>query len=226
MARRRLVPALRALGVRRLDAIIVSHANVDHFGAVLDLADALPVGVVQVSPQMSALARAGDQRDAAARLFDGLAARSVPVTTAACGRETVVGPSRWTWLHPPDDASFDAVNDASLVLRIAVSGRTVLLCGDIQRRAMLALLEREPSLRADVIELPHHGSFHDVAAAFVTGLDPRIVLQSTGPRRLRPDRWATLLADTERLITARDGASWVEIDADGSTRVGRFRRPD
>ena len=41
---RTAVPALRRLGVRNLDAVIVSHSDLDHFGGVLDDAIGHPQG--------------------------------------------------------------------------------------------------------------------------------------------------------------------------------------
>src|SRR5206468_401688 len=68
-----IVPALRALGVRRLDAVFVSHQDADHCGAVGDLLPAMRVGEVCVS--------AGFGTDAEPRaLVARCRARAVPVT--------------------------------------------------------------------------------------------------------------------------------------------------
>ncbi len=69
-------------------------------------------------------------------------------------------------------------------------------------------------LTAEIVELPHHGSFGPEALAFVRGLQPRVVLQSTGHTRWRRDKWAGLLPGVERMVTARDGACLVEIHDD------------
>ena len=112
-----------------------------------------------------------------------------------------------------------------MVIRIEAAGRRVLLCGDTQRRAMEALLQGGVDLGADVMELPHHGSHHELAETFVSTVDPQVVLQSTGWSRWRRDRWADVLTGATRLVTARDGACWVEIDDGGAISLGRFRNP-
>jgi beta-lactamase superfamily II metal-dependent hydrolase len=75
-------------------------------------------------------------------------------------------------------------------------------------------------LRADVIELPHHGADTPAARALVASLDPMVVLQSTGASRFARDRWHEVMGDRLRRVTARDGAAWVEIDERGVMRAG------
>ena len=50
------------------------------------------------------------------------------------------------------------MNDASLVLRVTVSGVRLLLTGDVEPDAQETLLRRHPDLAADVLKVPHHGS--------------------------------------------------------------------
>ena len=97
------------------------------------------------------------------------------------------------------------------------------MCGDIQRKTMNELLGEDAlTIRADVLELPHHGSHHAVAEKFVRRVEPRVVMQSTGWTRWSRDKWAAALQGKERLVTARDGACWVEIGPDGAISTGRF----
>lgn len=46
---RTLVPALRALGIRQLESVVVSHADSDHAGGLLAVLNALPVGTLYSS---------------------------------------------------------------------------------------------------------------------------------------------------------------------------------
>ena len=46
---RTLVPALRALGIRKLDSVVVSHADSDHAGGLLAVLKVLPVGTLYSS---------------------------------------------------------------------------------------------------------------------------------------------------------------------------------
>jgi beta-lactamase superfamily II metal-dependent hydrolase len=110
-----------------------------------------------------------------------------------------------------------------MVIRIDCADRRVLLCGDIQREAIEELLASHDasSLRADISELPHHGSYIAAADQFMRLVRPAVVMQSTGWQRWRRDEWVPALATTDRLVTARDGAGRVSIDHNGKIEVAR-----
>ncbi len=220
VGRRVIVPALRRLGVRTIDALVVSHPNLDHYAAALELADAFTIREVLVTPQLSREARR-DPYGAVMFLLGGLADRSVRVVEVAVGEHRDFGRCHWSWLHPAPAETYGHLNDGSMVIRIEGQGRSVLLCGDIQRAAIDALGQLPA---ADIVELPHHGSLDTRAEAFVAGLDASVVLQSTGRVRLRRTdaRWSEVLAGRVRLVTARDGACSVVIDRSGRITVDRW----
>jgi len=223
--RRLIVPALRRLNVGAIDFIAISHANFDHYSAALEIVDAFRVEEVLVTPHFLADARR-DLDTPPAYLLDQLAARFVRVGTISGGDQRMLGPATLTWLHPGGDDSYRTPNDSSMVLRIDAEGGSALLCGDIQAQAMARLLAATEAgaidLRADVLEMPHHGSFSEIAVEFVRQVDPRVLLQSTGWRRWSSDRWATFLAGRERLVTVRDGACGVGLDGKGGISVHRY----
>jgi competence protein ComEC len=207
---RTIVPALRRLGVRSLDVVAISHANLDHFSAVPEVVEAFPTGVVLVTPQLVGTARARPGGPTAA-LLRALEARGVPVRTTVRGDRRRLGRGQMRWLHPAPADPEMPVNDASMVIAVETRTRRVLLTGDIESAAIARLASREPRLRADVLELPHHGAETDASRDLVRRLAPAVVLQSSRRDRLRTEGWSGHLGDAEHLITARDGASWVEV---------------
>jgi competence protein ComEC len=115
------------------------------------------------------------------------------------------------------------VNDSSQVVLVSAAGRGVLLCGDIELEALTLLRQREPQLRADVVELPHHGSWREESLQFVLERRPLVAIQSTGRRRALDPRWSCSLQGVQHFVTARDGAIHVEISADGAVDVWTHR---
>jgi len=214
---RTLVPALRALGVRHLDAIIVSHADADHYAGIPEIAEAFTIGAVIVTDELleRVHARPGPLRTT----VSAIARRGIPIELAAAGQERMWSGARLRWLHPPSGWRTERSNDHSQVILVEVAGRSILLCGDIEDAAVAVLRSAHPHLRVDVVELPHHGSWRRPATELVVALEPNVILQSTAARRLEHDRWAPLLAErlptAQRLATARDGAVWVEVRGDG-----------
>ncbi|MEM6333357.1 MAG: ComEC/Rec2 family competence protein [Planctomycetota bacterium] len=231
LARRRVEPALRRMGVAEIDTLVVSHADIDHFNGVLDLADAMPVRRVLTSPQVMAATERDRElgRDTSlVALMDGLVERRVPVQEISAGfTETMRAAEAVTveCLWPPRDYVSERDNDASLVLAWRIGDRRVRLSGDIQDAAIAELLERGVDLAADVADLPHHGAYSDRSADLLDATRPSVVMQSAGPRRLEDDPWAELLSGepaVQRLVTARDGMATVTVRHDGRVETTRF----
>jgi competence protein ComEC len=227
----RLIPqALRALGVRSVPTVVVTHAHIDHFAALPDIVEDLHVRRVYLPAQFQRFA-ADHPGSAPAELLAGLARRGVRVWPLGKGDTVELAGQSARILWPPADRDFRDANDSSIVamlpVRCEAGERRALLTGDAAREALANLLPAPgspaASLRADVLELPHHGAFIEPAVELVRVVDPSIVVQSTGPKRAADRRWAGPLAGRTWYATPRRGASWVEIRADGTMRSGSCR---
>ncbi|MAE63962.1 MAG: hypothetical protein CMJ18_06780 [Phycisphaeraceae bacterium] len=225
LANRTVVPALRHLGIARIDLLMLSHADLDHYGGTLDLIDAVPVELVVMPSHLQAEANR-DDASAAAFLLQSLRARRARITRADRGWQRAIGASILDLLWPPRDLDARRRNDTSLVLRVRTAGRRVMLNGDIQNDAITRLLDLEDDLRADVCDLPHHGSFVDTSPRWLDAVNPRVVLQSCGRGRMDRDRWAPWLSSRgiRRYATARHGMVTVVIDRHGDVATKTFRR--
>lgn len=202
--------SLDHLGIRRIDTLIVSHADLDHFNGVLDLADRVPIGKVLMSPHTLAARQFPDS--ATHHLIAGLEARGIPIESVTAGAAWSLGsapdaPAAARVLWPPADLVPRGDNETSIVLTINLGTQRLMLCGDIEDRAMNALMAREPDLAASVMDLPHHGAMVRASPAWLARVSPRMVLQSSTTSRLKRDTWAPLLAGarTERWATAEWG---------------------
>lgn len=215
-------PALRALGVRRLEAVFISHADLDHFCGVPDLLDAVPVRRVVLTPQV--LQQAEDAGGAAAVLIQALRQRRVHVQTVEAGWCERWGAVALEAIWPIAGLEKVASNDSSLVLAARVGDRRLILWGDLQQVGIKRLLASGGDVRADVCDLPHHGSFVPASPVWIKAVGPKVVLQSCGPQRLLNDPWPQVLnVGTQRLVTAQSGAAEVTLTAKG-LKVRGFSR--
>lgn len=222
-----IVPGLRQMGVGRIDVMMLSHADLDHYGGVLDVADGVAVGRVLVTGQMLGDA-ASKPNGPTAFLLAGLAERGVPVERVQAGWRGELGEAKLALLWPPPDYTGPRRNDDSLVLAAEVAGRRVLLNGDIAGDATTRLLDGGEARRADVTDLPHHGSFvPDVSPRWLAAVSPRVVLQSSGRDRMRTQTWQPYVEarGIDRLITDRDGMVQLEIAPDGHITWGSMHGP-
>ena len=196
-----VVPALKALRIGRLDALIISHADADHASGAGAVLNRIPTTRVLVAE------RAADGPDFA---------------TGLCR-----APDTWAWdgvefrlLHPaPQDAG--SRNDRSCVLAIAGRDGRALLPGDVESSGEALLRARYGGeLAADIVIVPHHGSRTPSSAAFVTTVAPRYAIVSAGYRNRYRFPHAEVVAryrdvGAEVLNTAEQGALTVEVSAEG-----------
>lgn len=201
-----VLPFLHHRGVRRIDVLVVSHADLDHRGGAGSLLAGIPTASVLVGPSVD---------------------RSrIPAVTCHEGM-------RWQWdgvtfdvLHPGREAGGE--NDSSCVLRIHGAGGSALLTGDIERGGEAALLAR--GLPAtDIVVAPHHGSRTSSSPDLVRALRPRIVAFSAGyrnrwglPKKEIVERWRA--AGAETFSTVDGGALELSIGDGGIQPTREHRR--
>jgi competence protein ComEC len=167
-----VLPALRALGVVRLDVVVVTHADLDHRGGVPAVLSGLPVDRLWVSPGAESDPRYAAVLEVARRRGVVIEARGAGAAAEAIGD---------LWLRPlwpPLRKTGGSGNDRSLVLQVEVGGRRVLLPGDLEADGERALLSTASDLGSDVLLLGHHGSRTSSSAAFLDAVSPRVALVS------------------------------------------------
>jgi len=198
-AGRILLPYLRGRGIGALDALVISHSDVDHAGGARTLLEG--VTVAQVHSSLPA---------------------SHPVVQAARRHRRCTAGQAWSWdgvrfeLLGPTSQSYQQdglkANARSCVLRVSALGKAMLLAADIEAAQETQLLASAPgSLRADVLLAPHHGSGTSSTAAFLAAVEPQLGIFQVGyrnryrhPKREVYERYGSL--GIRRLRTDESGA--------------------
>jgi competence protein ComEC len=226
VGKHRILPAFNALGITRIDTLVISHADLDHYSGVVDLADGMPIGRVVTTRYV-----VDDARDktwgAEAVLIKELDKRKVPVFLVERGDTVSAGPGvEGEVLWPMAGLKGWATNDLSVVMKIKSGGKTVLFCGDVQEKSIEGLGKLEVDVKADIAELPHHGGVVKKSGQWLVDVRPEYVIQSSGSAKLVNEVWPQLLAITgsKRLSTARDGFVRIWVTREGSLVPESFKQ--
>lgn len=185
-----IAPFLKSKGIARIDALIVSHSDLDHSGGMSSLVRQFEVGRVLAGERM--------------------AHPDVLENSCHSGQ-------RWRWdgvqfdfLHPQPGHNREG-NDASCVLLVSSGARRALLTGDIGKQVEIALVEQNLLPSVDLLSVPHHGSRTSSSAVFVSVVAAKRAVVSSGygnrwgfPKDDVVLRWES--SGTEVLTTADSGA--------------------
>ena len=197
--------ALASLRIPALNALVVTHADVDHTGGAPRVLDR-----VRVRELVFPAATAG--HPAIVSLRRAARARGMTERAVSAGLRVTLGGMPCDVLWPPPESDLGD-NDSSLVARIHLAGARVLITGDLERAGEQTLLARRSELRAEVLQLPHHGSATSSTVPFLMAIRPRVALAASGtaPRYPYPAR--------ETVRRARAVAALVLAQRTGSTGV-------
>jgi competence protein ComEC len=210
-----LIPALRALGIDKLDGLMLSHDDIDHIGGTYSVMQSLPIEWVASSLKADH-----------------------PLLSTAKQHEPCVDGKSWEWdgvkfevLHPADldesDKKHD--NDQSCVLRISVGRQSVLLVGDIEKASESRLLALHMhDLPSTLLVAPHHGSKSSSSEPFVNTVAPHYVVFTAGYRNRfhhpHLEVWQRYGAmGAERLRSDTDGAIIIDVDTE-ELKVDSYRK--
>ena len=180
-----VAPLLTERRLPRLDAVIVSHCDVDHARGLRWILDHFSVKALYWSPVSAHRADSGEGK----ALREVARRNKIPEQILRQGETLELGNGLRFEVLAPNVAS-DAVppekelssNDGSLALRLSYEGQGLaLLCGDMLSSALGRLAESGQDLRSEVLVLPHHGAASSFQKRFYDMVSPREALASAAP---------------------------------------------
>ena len=194
-----VVPYLRSLGVSSLNRLIISHGDADHIGGAQAILDEYP-DVMLLGQDIDKLQAAEKQLCAAG--------------------------TRWHWdgvdfeFLLPDGEDISLLqsgerNNNSCVLQVVSTAGSVLLTGDIEKKAEQRLLDRYGErLASDILMVPHHGSKTSSSRAFIKAVNPELSLISVGYKnryRLPNDKVLLRYTSLRRVLERTDESGAISV---------------
>jgi len=224
-AQRILVPHLRGLGVRSIDAAIISHADLDHIGGLRTLAEHFPINMYMASFSM-----ADWWTFESNRLGELWQPKQPDYKLRYCLQKrgwTVDGVRfQFIWPEIPLESfgqSSAERNAASCVLAIEGKHHRALIAGDISIQQEQQLLNYHLAPQYHVVVVPHHGSKYGSGAHFVQHMRACFAVASAGwwnrfshPHPTVVQRWqdvntmflSTLYWGSQHFVSSAKGLQW------------------
>jgi competence protein ComEC len=223
---RRVLPYLRRQGARRLEALVLTHAHLDHVGGAPALLRGIPVrGVLEPARVTASGAYLETLREARAR--------GVGWWPAEAGRRIRRGPVHIDILHPEprpgglagigpdrpgsaDEGPGADPNRVSVVLLVRYGEGALLLTGDAYEDVEVAVLPFLP--RLTLLKAGHHGSRTSTSRALLEATSPELAVISAGDGNRYGHPHGEVLDRLEAV-----GSRVYRTDRDGTIRI-RIRR--
>ncbi|WP_177167265.1 DNA internalization-related competence protein ComEC/Rec2 [Salinibacillus kushneri] len=163
-------PFLWSRGITTIDHLVITHFDQDHFGSYPYLVENFQIQHLYTNP--------------AYKEFLSPKAYSKH-TVLTSDMNLNIGKYSFHVLYPHKQGNSELnQNQQSIVLYTEFGGRTFLFTGDIGSEGERKMLEKYPSLQADILKVGHHGSKYSTSDSFLQSLQPEYAIISVGEHNL------------------------------------------
>jgi len=168
-----VVDTLLARGVDTLEWVVLSHFHRDHIGGFMELPGrGVFIRRLYVGPDVAESVF----HDSVLQVAHDL---EIPVDTLERGERVLFGGVRFDVLWPTNYARVEG-NAASLVMLGRLGASKVLLTGDLDSAGENRVLEMNPTLSVELLQVAHHGSAGSNTLQFLSQVSPKYAFVSVG----------------------------------------------
>lgn len=174
MGRDDVVPLLKELGVPRIDVFIVTHPHADHIGQAVQVLETFPVAEVWMSGSEHNTNLYED-------LVDAILRSDAQYWEPRRGDRVQYGKLIVDILNPVEVGTGKVdLHDEGLVIRALYGEVSFLFTGDMERKTENKLLAAGVPVRAQILNLGHHGSRTSSSLQFLEAVAPAVAIYSAG----------------------------------------------
>jgi len=203
-----IVPRLlKQLGIKHFDFIINTHPHDDHINGIFELLTRYPIDQIYVGFERH-------YRNLNKRLFREAEAQGVPVARLEPPVTLRLGAVELKVYQVPWG---DNTNNRSLVTRVTLGERSILLTADIGQSGILWMLKTygEDTFQADILKIPHHG-IDPIVPELLAAADPQAVFITYYPhpdtaemqKKLNELGYEPIYTGNSSLVMKTDGQVW------------------
>lgn len=223
----RVLGYLEELGIKKLDYLVFSHTDTDHYGGYRAIVDNLEVGEVWInsSPNWETLSRPEG------KCISYIRNKGIPVKVIGKGMEMKFGDVDVKCMWPGPDYEYideygnqnqNMVNNGSLLLRFVYKDSSFLFGGDLYSEGELKIVaEYGKDLKTDIAKMNHHSSVTSSTAKWLKAVDAKLTcgITNTQTAGVNAVIQRFMYYDMQFTVSGHDGTVLVYTDGDGEYDV-------
>ncbi|HLS65960.1 MAG TPA: MBL fold metallo-hydrolase [Pseudogracilibacillus sp.] len=166
-----VVPFLEQQNIEAIDVIIISHPHADHIGQLSDVINKFDVDEVWMTGNSA-------NTNVFADAMEAMIENDVTYDEPEAGDVFDIGSLTLEVLHP--HTLTGGLNEDSLSIRITFGDVSFVFTGDAYTAQETEIIERNESVKADILQLGHHGSNTSSGQPFLEAVAPTYAIYSAG----------------------------------------------
>lgn len=162
-----VIPTLKALGIRKINFLIITHGDFDHMGEAINIVNGYKVN--------SVIFNGGAYNDLESNLIKLLDSKNIKYYQNIKKLN-----ANGNWLYFLNNVIYDNENDNSNVIYTKFNNYKFLLMGDASIKVEEDILKRYNLYDIDVLKVGHHGSKTSSSKYFIDKINPKYSVISVG----------------------------------------------
>ncbi len=162
---------------RKIDVVLITHPNIDHFGGLMELLNHYEIRTVIMNGVDT---ESGSYKN----LVKAIKQNKIPIVFARRGETVEFSNSKLSIVWPGLDLKIHSslpdkkLNDTSIVSLLEFNDFQALFSGDISANAEKVLANILPDV--NLLKVPHHGSKYSSSEKFLAALSPEYAIIEVG----------------------------------------------
>jgi len=201
IAKYRVLPYLKYMGIREVNAVILTHTDNDHISGFLEILDIRNMGGIRIKNLI--LPEIGDPDEKYGKLISSAGRAGIRVSKISAGSSFSVGGMDFICLGPGKGFHATDPNEYSAVVKMKYGEFSALFTGDIQGEGENEMIGRlSGKEKMTVLKVAHHGSRNSTPEEFLDIIRPEASLISSGRNNSYGHPHSELLERLEEINSA------------------------
>ena len=204
-----VVPYLQELGVTEIDLFILTHPHADHIGQVSHVLREFEVTEVWMTGWEH-------ETQTFERTLDAVHTSRAGYREPRAGETQALGELVVEVLNPSEP--LEDIHD-NLAVRVRFGDFAAVYTGDAEVEHELMMIDRHDEIRAQVLQLGHHGSRTSSSREFLTAVDPEVAIYSAAQDSQYNHPHDTVIARINALnipVYGTAGSGTITVTTDGT----------